>query len=264
MRVPHLESITKSRVFALTHAAMERLTRSWYRIAAPVKHDFLPNRSRRASLFMVETRSQRNKVIHMHNELPVIYIARHGDTAWSASGQHTGLTDLPLTAEGEEHARSLRSRLKDIAFSRVFTSPLQRARTTCTLAGYGSEAEVDHDLVEWDYGKYEGLRSADILAERPDWDLFRDGAPGGETPAQVADRADSFWKRVRGMEGNVLVFSSGHFIRVLAARWIGLEPSPHCNSFVLGPAGLSAFGYDREISRPAIHLWNDRLHVSAA
>jgi probable phosphoglycerate mutase len=200
----------------------------------------------------------------MHDQLPVIYVARHGDTAWSVTGQHTGLTDLPLTSQGEEHARGLRDRLKDIAFAKVFSSPLQRARATCTLAGFSSVAEIENHLVEWDYGKYEGLRSAEIHAERPDWDLFRDGAPGGETPAQVAERADSIWTRVRPIKGNVLLFSSGHFIRVLAARWIGLQPSCHCNSFVLGTASLSAFGYDRDLSRPVIQLWNDMHHVPGA
>jgi broad specificity phosphatase PhoE len=200
----------------------------------------------------------------MHDQLPVIYVARHGDTAWSVTGQHTGLTDLPLTPQGEEHARSLKERLRDTVFATVLTSPLQRARTTCALAGFTSVAEVKNDLVEWDYGKYEGLRSTEIHAVRPDWDLFRDGAPGGETPAEVAARADSVWTRVRSVRGNVLLFSSGHFIRVLAARWIGLEPSWHCNSFVLGTASLSVFSYDRDLSRPVIQLWNDMHHVSAA
>jgi probable phosphoglycerate mutase len=200
----------------------------------------------------------------MDNQLPAIYIARHGDTAWSVTGQHTGLTDLPLTLQGEEHARGLRDRLMDIVFAKVLTSPLERARATCSLAGFSSVAEIENDLVEWDYGKYEGLRSAEIHAERPDWDLFRDGAPGGESPAQVAERANKIWTRVRSVRGNTLLFSSGHFIRVLAARWIGLEPSWHCNSFVLGTASLSVFGYDPDLSRPVIQLWNDMHHVSAA
>jgi probable phosphoglycerate mutase len=200
----------------------------------------------------------------MDHELPVIYIARHGDTAWTASGQHTGLTDIPLTSDGEEHARRLKSRLQGIGFAKVFTSPLQRARRTCALAGFGSVAEIEKDLVEWDYGKYEGLLSSEIHAQSPDWDLFRDGAPGGESPAQVAARADEVWKRVRDISGNVLLFSSGHFIRVLAARWIGLEPSQHCNSFVLGTASLSTVGYDRDLSRPVIQLWNETRHIAGA
>lgn len=199
----------------------------------------------------------------MHNQLPVIYVVRHGETAWSISGQHTGLTDLPLTCEGERHARALKDRLKNVVFARVLTSPLQRAQTTCALAGFGSVAEIDDDLVEWDYGKYEGLRSAEIHAARPDWDLFRDGAPGGETPVEVAERADNVCTRIRSFRGNVLLFSSGHFIRVLAARWIGLAPSWHCNSFVLGAASLSVFRYDSDLARPVIELWNDMHHVSA-
>jgi probable phosphoglycerate mutase len=197
------------------------------------------------------------------DQFPLIYVARHGDTVWSVSGQHTGLTDLPLTPEGEKHARGLKDRLKGLEFARVFTSPLQRAQKTCELAGFNSTAEIDNDLVEWDYGKYEGLLLAEIHAQRPDWELFRDGAPGGETPAQVTERADNFWKRVRPINGNVLVFSSGHFIRVLGARWIGLGTSRHCDSFVLGTASLSVFGYERDLSRPVIHLWNDMRHVSA-
>jgi broad specificity phosphatase PhoE len=199
----------------------------------------------------------------MENQLPVIYIARHGETAWTISGQHTGLTDLPLTPKGECNARALADRLKGLEFARVFTSPLQRARQTCALAGFGSVAEVERDLVEWDYGKYEGLTSKEIHAERPDWQLFRDGAPGGESPAQVMERADSIWKRVREVQGNVLLFTSGHFIRVLAARWIGLEPSVHSNSFLLSTASLSSVGYDSELSRPVIRLWNDTNHARA-
>jgi broad specificity phosphatase PhoE len=200
----------------------------------------------------------------MRDKSPVIYVVRHGDTAWSVTGQHTGLTDLPLTCQGQEHARRLKDRLKDIVFAKVLTSPLQRARSTCALAGFSSVAEIENDLVEWDYGKYEGLRSAEIRAERPGWDLFRDGAPGGESPAQVAERADNIWTRVRTFRGNVLLFSSGHFIRVLAARWIGLEPSWHCNSFVVGTASISVLNYDHDLSRPVIDLWNDMHHVSAA
>jgi broad specificity phosphatase PhoE len=199
----------------------------------------------------------------MQDNLPVIYIARHGETAWTISGQHTGLTDLPLTPKGENNARGLADRLKGLEFARVFTSPLQRARQTCALAGFGPVAEVERNLVEWDYGQYEGLTSKEIRAVRPDWELFRDGAPGGESPAQVMQRADSLWKHVRAVQGNVLLFTSGHFIRVLAARWIGLEPSVHSNSFLLSTASLSAVGYDSELSRPVIRLWNDTHHVRA-
>src|SRR5246127_5746414 len=144
----------------------------------------------------------------MSEVLPVVYLARHGDTAWTLSGQHTGLTDLPLTADGERNAKRLGDRLRGLEFVKVFTSPLQRAKRTCELAGFGAVAELDADLVEWDYGQYEGLRSAEILARRPDWDLFRDGCPGGESPREVGARANRIIRRVRAIDGDVLVFSS--------------------------------------------------------
>src|SRR5713101_5830358 len=197
----------------------------------------------------------------MDNQLPVIYLARHGETAWTLTGQHTGLTDLPLTPQGERNARGLGDRLTGLVFAKVFTSPLQRARRTCALAGFEAVAESDSDLVEWNYGAYEGRTSAEIRAERPDWQLFRDGCPGGEMPAQVKARAENVLSRVRTVTGNVLLFSSGHFIRVLAARWIGLEPSVHSTSFLLSTASLSAVGYDDDLSRPVIQLWNDTHHV---
>jgi broad specificity phosphatase PhoE len=197
----------------------------------------------------------------MDNQLPVIYIARHGETAWTVTGQHTGLTDLPLTPQGERNARGLADRLAGLVFAKVLTSPLQRARRTCELAGFGASAEVDSDLVEWNYGEYEGLRTAEIRAKRPDWQLFRDGCPGGESPAQVRARAEKVLSRVRAVKGDVLIFSSGHFIRVLAARWIGLEPSVHSMSFLLSTASLSAVGYEHDLSGPVIRLWNDTHHV---
>src|SRR5258705_2849830 len=151
----------------------------------------------------------------MSDTLSVVYLARHGETAWSLSGQHTGRTDLPLTDRGERNARALGGRLRGLTFTNVFTSPLQRAARTCELAGFGHAAEIDPDLVEWDYGQYEGRRTVDIHEERPDWQLFRDGCPGGESPDQVGARADRVIAGLRGVEGNVLVFSSGHFLRVL-------------------------------------------------
>ncbi len=199
----------------------------------------------------------------MDNGLPVVYLARHGETAWTLTGQHTGLTDLPLTAQGERNARALSQRLTGLVFAKVFTSPLQRARRTCELAGFGPIAEVDSDLVEWNYGAYEGRRTAEIRAERPDWQLFRDGCPGGESPDDVIARADKVWSRVRAVPGDVLLFSSGHFIRVLAARWIGLQPSVHSVSFLLSTASLSAVGYEHDLSGPVIRLWNDTHHVRA-
>ena len=197
----------------------------------------------------------------MSEVLPVVYMARHGETAWSLSGQHTGLTDLPLTPNGERNARRLGERLKGMTFQKVFTSPLQRAARTCELAGFGAVAEVDPDLVEWDYGQYEGLRSDEILAKRPDWQLFRDGAPGGESPAQVGERAERVVRRVRAVSGNVLLFSSGHFIRVFAARWLGLDPVSAGKYFLLSTASLSALGYEHNLSQPVIRLWNDDHHV---
>jgi broad specificity phosphatase PhoE len=199
----------------------------------------------------------------MDKHLPVTYVARHGETAWTVTGQHTGLTDLPLTPQGERNARKLAERLTGLSFAKVFTSPLQRARKTCALAGFGDVAEVDSDLVEWNYGDYEGLRTTEIHAIRPDWQLFRDGCPGGESPAQVMARADSVLRRVRDVKENVLLFTSGHFIRMLAARWIDIEPSIHSMSFLLSTASLSAVGYDKELSRPVIRLWNDTHHVDA-
>ncbi len=187
---------------------------------------------------------------------PVVYLARHGETAWTVTGQHTGLTDLPLTEQGERNARRLAERLNGIALRRVFTSPLRRAVRTCELAGFGSVAERDPDLVEWNYGEYEGRRTADILRERPDWQLFRDGCPGGESPQQVAARADRVVSRVRADAGNVLLFSSGHFLRVLATRWIGIEPI-NGRFLMLGTASLSALSYENSLSQPAIRLWND-------
>src|SRR6202162_2804449 len=196
-----------------------------------------------------------------NHRLPVIYIARHGETAWTLTGQHTGLTDLPLTPQSERNARALADRLTGLDFAKVLTSPLQRASKTCALAGFGAVAEVDRDLVEWNYGEYEGLRSAEIRAKRPDWQLFRDGCPGGESPAQVKARADNVMRSVRAVNGDVLLFSSGHFIRMLAARWIEVEPSVHSMSFLLSTASLSAVGYDGDVSRPVIRLRNDDHHV---
>jgi broad specificity phosphatase PhoE len=199
----------------------------------------------------------------MSEVLPVVYVARHGETAWSLSGQHTGHTDLPLTPAGERNAHRLGERLKGLTFTKVFTSPLQRAARTCELAGFGAVAETDRDLVEWDYGRYEGLRSEEILAQRPDWQLFRDGCPGGETSAQVGERADRVVERVRRFSGNVLLFSSGHFIRVLAARWLALGPGSAGRYFMLSTASLSALSYEHDLSHPVIRLWNDDHHVAA-
>jgi len=196
----------------------------------------------------------------MSATLPVTYLARHGETAWSLTGQHTGLTDIPLTERGERNARRLGERLAALTFAQVFTSSLRRAFRTCELAGFAAVATVDPDLVEWNYGKYEGRRSAEIRAERPDWQLFRDGCPGGETPDDVAVRADRVVSRVRAVQGDVLLFSSGHFLRVLAARWLGLEPGAG-RFFLLSTASLSALGYEHDLTQPVVRLWDDTRHV---
>ncbi|HEY1788297.1 MAG TPA: histidine phosphatase family protein [Verrucomicrobiae bacterium] len=197
----------------------------------------------------------------MNNNLPTVYIARHGETAWSLSGQHTGLTDLPLTEQGRQNAVRLGARLRGLQFAKVFTSPLQRAATTCELAGFGKVAVTDPDLVEWNYGDYEGLRSAEIHARRPDWNLFRDGCPGGESPAQAGARADRVVKRLREVNGDALVFSSGHFLRTLAARWLGLEPGGG-RFFVLGTASLGALSYESSLAQPVIKLWNETGYLT--
>lgn len=199
----------------------------------------------------------------MSETLPVVYLARHGETAWTVTGQHTGRTDLPLTPNGERNARRLGLRLQGMSFVKVFTSPLQRAIRTCELAGFGAVAEVDEDLVEWDYGRYEGMRSAEILADRPGWQLFRDGCPDGESPEEVGLRADRVVERVRAAGGDVLVFSSGHFIRVLAARWLELGPGSAGKYLLLNTSSLSALGYEHKLSQPVISLWNDDHHVAA-
>ena len=199
----------------------------------------------------------------MGETLPVVYLARHGETAWTVTGQHTGRTNLPLTPNGERNARRLGLRLQGMSFVKVFTSPLQRAIRTCQLAGFGAVAEVDEDLVEWDYGRYEGMRSAEILADRSDWQLFRDGCPDGESPEEVGLRADHVVERVRAAGGDVLVFSSGHFIRVLAARWLELGPGSAGKYLLLNTSSLSALGYEHKLSQPVIRLWNDDHHVAA-
>jgi probable phosphoglycerate mutase len=188
--------------------------------------------------------------------LPVVYLARHGETAWSLSGQHTGRTDIPLTERGERQARVLGERLRGINFTKVFTSPSQRARRTAELAGFGGTAEMDPDLAEWDYGQYEGRRTTEILAERPGWYIFRDGCPGGETPDQVGARADRAIQRIRAVPGNVLIFSSAHFLRVLAARWLGLEPAVG-RYLWLDTASLSILSYEHNLAEPVIRLWNE-------
>ena len=185
-----------------------------------------------------------------------LYFIRHGETAWSLSGKHTGRTDIPLTEQGEQDARKLAERLRAVKFNRVFTSPLQRARRTCELAGLDEVAEIEPDLVEWDYGDYEGQFSLDTHKKRPDWNLFRDGGPRGETPVQVSERADRLIARIRTLEGNIANFSHGQFGRALAARWIGLSVR-QAQHFVLSTASVSILGYEHNrAEESAIVLWN--------
>src|SRR5215472_2327242 len=172
----------------------------------------------------------------MAEALPEVYLARHGETAWSASGQHTSRTDVPLTERGERRARALGERLNRYEIAAVFSSPSQRALRTGILAGFGDRAQTDTDLSEWDYGQYEGRRTAEILRKRPGWQLFRDGCPGGETAEEVGLRADRAIQRICGVRGNVLIFSSAHILRVLAARWLG---------------------HEHNLAEPVIRLWNE-------
>ena len=185
-----------------------------------------------------------------------LYLVRHGETEWSLSGRHTGRTDIALTARGEDEARELAPRLRDIQFAHVLTSPRQRARRTCDLAGLGAASAIEADLAEWDYGDYEGQRSVDIRKQRADWNIFRDGCPHGESPAQVSERADRLIARLRALDGNVALFSHGQFGCVLAARWIGL-PLLEARHFALGTGSLSILGHDPHHPEVAvIALWN--------
>jgi probable phosphoglycerate mutase len=188
-------------------------------------------------------------------ELPAVWIARHGETEWSLAGRHTGRTDIDLTPRGEEDARRLGERLRSLTFSAIFTSPSKRAVHTCAQAGFADRAVPDPDLAEWDYGQYEGLRTAEIRSERPGWKLFHDGCPGGESPSDIGARADRVVAKVRAIDGDVLLVSSAHFLRVLTARWLGLHPSAG-QYFVASPAGLGCLGYEHDISGPVVRLWN--------
>ena len=194
-------------------------------------------------------------------KLPAVWIARHGETEWSLAGRHTGRTDIDLTPRGTEDARRLGERLRDLTFSAIFTSPSKRAVRTCAEAGFAGRAVPDSDLAEWDYGRYEGLRTAEIRTERPSWNLFHDGCPGGESPSDIGARADRIVARVRAIDGDVLLVSSAHFLRVLTARWLGLHPSAG-QYFVASPAGLGCLGYEHDLSAPAVRLWNDTRHLA--
>jgi probable phosphoglycerate mutase len=192
------------------------------------------------------------------NDSPfALYLARHGETEWSLAHKHTGRTDIPLTARGEENARALGPRLAGVSFAKVLTSPLKRAKRTCELAGFGAAAVEEADLMEWNYGAYEGRKTSEIRQGCADWELFRDGCPDGESPADISARADRVVARLRSMEGNVLLFSHGHFLRVLTARWLELEASAG-RCFMLDAAALSMLGYEHGRCDPVIRLWNER------
>ncbi len=196
-------------------------------------------------------------------QLPVVYLVRHGETAWSLSGQHTGRTDIALTPNGEKQALSVAPRLRDLQFTSVYTSPLSRARRTCELAGFGDQAVADDDLMEWHYGDYEGLTSKEILAKNPQWYLFRDGFPGGESVEEIGARAQRFVARLKAGSGNLLVFSHGHMLRFVAASWLNLASSD-ARIFTLSTASLSILGFDHNsLDEPVIKLWNDDSHMRA-
>jgi broad specificity phosphatase PhoE len=182
-----------------------------------------------------------------------VVLVRHGETEWSRAGRHTSRTDVPLTDEGRREAAGLAAPLRARTFGLVLTSPLARARDTCALAGFGVVARVDDDLREWDYGDFEGRTTADIRAAEPGWSLWSEGAPGGETPAAVAVRADRVIARVRAASGDVLVFAHAHVLRVLAVRWVGLAASDGAR-LALAPARISVLGYERETA--VIEQWN--------
>jgi probable phosphoglycerate mutase len=185
-----------------------------------------------------------------------IYLLRHGETEWSLNGRHTGVTDIPLTENGRKAARLLHPILAKMTFSLVLTSPLQRARETCELAGLDQSAVVEPELIEWDYGEYEGLKTDEIRVKRPGWSVFRDGCPGGESPEQIGARADRVLAKIRATAGNVALFAHGHILRVIAARWINLPPG-YGERFLLDTATLNVLGYYRE--SPAFKIWNAPL-----
>lgn len=189
----------------------------------------------------------------MNMQRQQVYLIRHGETEWSLSGRHTGITDIPLTENGRRAAKRLETALTKETFTAVLTSPLERARKTSELAGFGGRAEIEFDLMEWNYGEYEGLTSKQIREKVPGWILFRDGCPGGESPEQVGARVDRVIARVRAVDGRVALFAHGHIFRVFAARWLGLPVLAGCH-FLLDTATLNILGYDREI--PAVTTWN--------
>jgi broad specificity phosphatase PhoE len=193
----------------------------------------------------------------MSSPLPEITLIRHGETEWSATGRHTGRSDIPLTPVGEAAARKVADKLQGLSFAAVWTSPSQRAKSTCALAGFGAEGVIKPELAEWDYGAYEGLTTKQILAQRPGWQMFRDGYPEGENSAAAGARADMVVREARAVGGNILIFSSAHFLRVLTARWLGLPPEGGAH-FVLDTASLSVLGYEHDLTEPVLRKWNQR------
>jgi broad specificity phosphatase PhoE len=192
----------------------------------------------------------------LDDALPSVYLVRHGETAWSLSRQHTGRTDIPLTERGERDASALRARLQSMRFAAVLSSPLKRARHTAELAGFADRIVNDDDLLEWDYGAYEGLRTSEIRAKQPGWNPFTDGCPGGETVADVGVRADRVIARVRVLRGNSILFAHRDILRVLAARWIAL-PAVEGRRLYLETASVSVLGYDHDPGEPVIRGLND-------
>lgn len=185
-----------------------------------------------------------------------LYLVRHGSTAWSETHRHTGLTDVELNEQGEQQARELGEQLRDLEFAEVYASPLKRAMKTCELAGFGGQAQRDRNLVEWDYGDYEGVTTKDIRDAQPGWNVFTHPCPNGETPEDVGHRADRFIDKVRSAEGSVIAFSSGHIIRVITARWLSLEPQAG-RFFLASTAAISILGYEHDRTEPVICLWNE-------
>jgi broad specificity phosphatase PhoE len=186
-----------------------------------------------------------------------LFLVRHGDTEWADAHRHTGMADVPLTGSGEQQARALAARLEGTQFARVFSSPLERASKTCELSGFANVAELDHDLVEWDYGDYEGRTTHEIREQHQHWNIFNDGCPNGETIQDVARRADRFIAKVRAVQGDVIAFSSWHISRVIAARWLGLNPQAG-KYFLASTAAIGILGYEHDENEPAIVLWNDQ------
>lgn len=196
----------------------------------------------------------------MSEKLPSIYLVRHGETPWTVTRQHTGRTDIPLIPKGEADALKIGTRLENLSFEKVYSSPLKRALRTSQLAGFQDVVQIDPDLAEWDYGKYEGITTKEIRAKDPDWDIFRDGCPGGESPEQISARADRVIVSLKPVKGNVLVFSHAHFLRVLATRWLELNVK-EARCFLLGTSSVSILGYEHNQNEPVICLWNDVDHL---